>query len=147
MYLIFKLCNRTLQTLDSLNSNFSITDEDTQFSIVEPKIRLQQIMEISFSSDPTYEEVLKFNALFSQLTMFITAKKYNPDTYEDNLDILDGLLWLSGNHPEEVYNDNKIFRQIVDSDGLDAHIRKVTDRLHNNIDIISKKLRDKYSSM
>lgn len=136
--------NIILQTLDSLNSNFSVVDEDTQFSIVEPKIRLQQIMEISFSSDPTYEEVLKFNALFNQLTMFVTAKKYNPDTYEDNLDTLDGLLWLSGNHPEEVYNDNKIFRQIVDADGLEVHIDKVTNRLHENIDKISSKLKEKY---
>ncbi|CEF52434.1 hypothetical protein LGMT14_02366 [Lactococcus garvieae] len=63
---------------------------------------------------------------------------------QNRLDTLDGLLWLSGNHPEEVYNDNKIFRQIVDADGLEAHIDKVTNRLHENIDKISSKLKEKY---
>ncbi|WP_407350103.1 helix-turn-helix domain-containing protein [Lactococcus garvieae] len=109
-----------------------------------PFTRLQDVMNIVYDENPTRDEITAFNYYFNLLMIFMTAKKYNPDTYENVQEIMDSLSWLSGNHPTEVYKDNDIFRDFIDSNGFEAHINKVANNLHTQIDLLAQKLKDKY---
>lgn len=135
-----------LEALETLKIDAWIKNNQTPPNTMASKYRLQQVMEIFLGNNPTKIEVMQFNNLFHQVTSFMTAKVEMPNTYEDNLEILDSLLWLSGNHPKDNYKNNEIFRNVIDADGLDAHISKVSNHLHDSIDIIANKLREKYSN-
>jgi len=136
--------NNIMEFLNSLTLESFIGSQDITANLLSSKYRLQYVMETVLSNEPTNLEIMKFNSLFELLTLFITAKVNTPDTYDDNLEIIDSLLWLSGNHPKAVYNDNQIFKQVIDSDGLEKYIDKVTSSLHENIDNLSKKLKNNY---
>lgn len=139
-----EISNSLVELLNSLNLESFIGNQEITTELLDSKYRLQYVMETVLSNEPTELEIMKFNNLFNLLTLFLTAKVKTPDTYEDNIEIIDSLLWLSGNHPEEVYKDNQVFKRIVDSDGLEKYIDKVTSSLHENIDNLSRKLKNKY---
>lgn len=133
-----------LEALETLKIDARIKNNQTPPNAMVSKYRLQQVMEIVLGNDPSKLEIMQFNNLFHQVTSFMTAKVETPYTYEDNLEILDALHWLSGNHPKIVYKDNEVFRNVIDAEGLEVYIDKVTNRLHKNIDSVSNKLKEMY---
>lgn len=139
-----EISNNIIEFLNSLKLESILGPEDMTANLLAPKYRLQYVMETVLANEPTELEIMKFNNLFNLLTLFITAKVNTPDTYDDNIEIIDLLLWLSGNHPKDVYKDNQGFRRFVDSDGLEKHIDKVAGNLHKKIDNLSEKLKNTY---